>query len=176
MTQPRRVGVVVLAIATAGAIAAVVATTHAGAMTPKAQLNVRATALGRIVVDAHGRTLYLFRADKRGKSACYGKCATFWPPLIATNAPKTGAGLKASLFGTTLRKSGARQVTYDHHPLYRFAEDKAAGQTKGQGTDFFGGLWWVVSPSGTAIVKKAAATTTTTATTTSTTPGYGAQP
>lgn len=169
MTQPRRAFVGVLVIAVAAAIAAVLAATHANATTSvKAQLNVRATPLGRIVVDARGRTLYLFRADKRGRSACYGKCATFWPPLIATNAPKTGASLKASLFGTTLRRGGAHQVTYDHHPLYRFAEDKAAGQTKGQGTDFFGGLWWVVAPSGAAITKKGAPAMTTT-----TTPGYG---
>jgi predicted lipoprotein with Yx(FWY)xxD motif len=170
MTQPRRAFVGVLAIAVAGAIAAVLATTHANATTSaKAQVNVRATPLGRILVDARGRTLYLFRADKRGKSACYGKCAKFWPPLIATRARKTGAGLKVSLFGTTLRRGGAHQVTYDHHPLYRFAEDKTAGQTKGQGTDFFGGLWWVVSPSGAAITKKAAPAMTTT----TTTPGYG---
>lgn len=155
MTHPRRAGVAVLAAAIAGAIAAAVATTHAGAMTPKPQLNVRATSLGRIVVDAHGRTLYLFRADKNGKSVCYGQCASFWPPLIATKAPKTGAGLKASLFGTTLRKNGARQVSYNHHPLYRYAGDTAAGQTTGEGVNHFGGLWWVVSRSGTAIVEKA---------------------
>jgi predicted lipoprotein with Yx(FWY)xxD motif len=176
MTHPRRAFVAVLAIAVAGAIAAVVATTHAGAMTPKAQLNVRTTSLGRILVDAHGRTLYLFRADKGTKSACYGKCAVFWPPLLATSGPKTGTGLKGSLFGTTIRKGGAHQVTYDRHPLYRFAKDKAPGQTTGQGLDFFGGLWWVVSPSGAAITRKAAAAappaSTTTAPTT-TMPGYG---
>ena len=150
MTHPRRAGVAVLAIAVAGAIAAIVATTYAGAMTPKAQLNVRATSLGRVLVDAHGRTLYLFRADKRGKSACYGQCATFWPPVIATKAPKTGAGLKASLFGTTRRKGGAHQVTYRHHPLYRFAGDRAAGQTTGQGV---GGVWWELAPAGAQIRK-----------------------
>jgi predicted lipoprotein with Yx(FWY)xxD motif len=180
MTHPRKAGVAVLTIAVAGSIAALVATTHAGAMTPKAQVSVHASPLGRILVDVHGRTLYLFRADKGGKSACYGQCASFWPPLIATTAPKTGAGLKASLFGTTVRKGGAHQVTYNHHPLYRFAEDKAAGQTNGQGFNHFGGLWWVVSPSGAAIVKKATAAapppTTTAPPPTTTTPGYGYQP
>jgi predicted lipoprotein with Yx(FWY)xxD motif len=176
MTHPRRAFVGVLAIAVAGAFAAVLATTHANATTNgKAQVNVRATSLGRILVDSRGRTLYLFRADKHGKSACYGQCAAFWPPLIATSASKTGAGLKASLFGTTIRKGGARQVTYDHHPLYRFAKDKAPGQTNGQGFNFFGGLWWVVSPNGLAITKKAAADSPPTTTTppTTTMPGYG---
>lgn len=176
MTHPRRAVVGVLAIAVAGAIAAVLATTHASATTnAKAQVNVRATPLGRILVDSHGRTLYLFRADKRGMSACYGQCASFWPPLIATKASKTGAGLKASLFGTTLRKGGTHQVTYDHHPLYRFAADKAAGQTNGQGVDHFGGLWWVVAPSGAAITRKAAAAPPppTTTAPTATMPGYG---
>jgi hypothetical protein len=43
--------------------------------------------------------LYLFTADK-GKSTCYGQCASYWPPLIAQK-PTAGAGLKASLLGTT---------------------------------------------------------------------------
>jgi predicted lipoprotein with Yx(FWY)xxD motif len=128
-----------------------------------AQVNTRQTAFGRILVDTNGRTLYLFAPDKNGKSTCYGQCATFWPPLIATKAPKTGAGLKASRFGTTVRKGGKVQVTYDHHPLYRFAEDAKAGQTKGEGLNEAGGLWWVVSPAGAAIKQKPAPAT----------PGYG---
>lgn len=156
MHRPRRTTTALLALATLGAIAALAASMHASAMSPNAQLNVRQTTLGRILVDIHGRTLYLFRADKGTRSVCYGQCAKFWPPLLATKAPKTGAGLKASLFGTTLRKGGVRQVTYNGHPLYRFVEDTKAGQTTGQGVNHFGGLWWVLSPAGTAIVKKSA--------------------
>ena len=37
------------------------------------------TALGMILVNSKGRTLYLFAKDRSGKSSCSGSCATFWP-------------------------------------------------------------------------------------------------
>ena len=88
-------------------------------------------------VDARGRTLYLFEKDKSGKSACSGKCATFWPPLMTSGKPIAAAGAKASLLGTTKRADGRLQVTQYHHPLYTFVKDTRKGQTKGQGLDFF---------------------------------------
>ena len=101
--------------------------------------------LGRILVDSHGRTLYLFARDKNGKSACSGSCAAYWPPLIASGKPHAIAGAKASLLGTTRRADGRLQVTYRHHPLYRYAGDAGKGQTNGQGLNESGGLWWVLS-------------------------------
>src|SRR4051794_21713100 len=61
------------------------------------------TSLGRILVDSRGRTLYLFGKDRNGKSACSGKCASFWPPLLTAGKPRAGAGARASLLGTTRR-------------------------------------------------------------------------
>ena len=46
------------------------------------------------------------------------------------------------------RADGTRQVTYDGHPLYYFAGDKAPGEVRGQGIHNFGGGWYVVAPSG----------------------------
>ena len=116
----------------------------------------------------------MYGPDRNGKSSCYGKCATFWPPLLRTNAAMAGTGVKASLLKTTVRTGGKVQLVYDKHPLYRFAEDTKAGQTNGQGLNAVGGIWWVLSPSGAAIKKKAApvstTTTTTTTATTTTTP------
>ena len=43
---------------------------------------------------ANGHTLYLFRADSGTKSACYGQCATYWPPLLTTGKPVAAAGIK----------------------------------------------------------------------------------
>ena len=108
--------------------------------------------MGKVLVAANGRTLYLFTADK-GKSACYGQCAAYWPPLIAAK-PSAGVGLKASLLGTTTRKDGKLQVTYRGHPLYFFVQDKKVGDVKGQGFVHFGGAWWVVSAAGTRITSK----------------------
>ncbi|HEY6053057.1 MAG TPA: hypothetical protein VIU86_03940, partial [Gaiellaceae bacterium] len=67
--------------------------------------------LGKVVATAQGRTLYLFRADHGATSACYGKCATYWPPLLTAGKPVAMTGVKASLLGTTKRKDGKLQVT-----------------------------------------------------------------
>ena len=114
-------------------------------------VGVASSKLGRILVDGHGRTLYLFAKDKRGKSTCSGACVAYWPPLIASGKPHAIAGAKASLLGTTRRADGRLQVTYRHHPLYRFSGDTKKGLTSGQGLDDFGGKWWAVSPAGNKI-------------------------
>src|SRR6478735_10207557 len=116
------------------------------------KVGVASSNLGRILVDARGRTLYLFARDRNGKSSCSGSCAVYWPPLIASGKPKAIAGAKQSLLGTTRRADGRLQVTYRHHPLYRYAGDTKKGLTSGQGLDDFGGKWWVVSPAGSKIV------------------------
>ena len=107
--------------------------------------------LGQILVDASGKTIYLFVADTGTSSTCYTSCAAIWPPVLTTGAPQAGAGAQASLLGTTARTDGTTEVTYAGHPLYYFIQDKAAGDAKGQGINGFGGLWWVMSPSGAAM-------------------------
>jgi predicted lipoprotein with Yx(FWY)xxD motif len=111
------------------------------------------TSLGRVLVDARGRTLYLFEKDRKGESTCSGQCASFWPPLIANGKPRAEGGTKASLIGTTRRADGRRQVTYNHHPLYRFVKDTKRGQTNGEGVNAFAAKWYVVSPAGSKIEK-----------------------
>ena len=117
-----------------------------------AKVATASSKLGQILVDKRGRTLYLFARDKRGKSACSGTCAAYWPPLIASSKPSAVAGAKQSLLGRTRRADGRMQVTYRHHPLYRFSGDTRKGLTSGQGLDDFGGKWWAVSPAGNKIV------------------------
>ena len=109
------------------------------------------TALGKVLVDARGRTLYLFEKDKLGRSACYGACATYWPPLGSSAKPRAARGVRASLLGVTRRTDGKRQVTYAGHPLYTFSLDTRAGQTSGQGLTDFGGSWNAVAASGRAV-------------------------
>jgi predicted lipoprotein with Yx(FWY)xxD motif len=109
---------------------------------------VAKTRIGRIVVDSKGITLYDFVTDKGGVSGCYGACAALWPPLITKGKPHAGPGVRASLLGTTKRKDGKLEVTYNHHPLYYFVTDRKPGQTTGQGVNQFGGPWWVLSPAG----------------------------
>ena len=113
------------------------------------------TALGRVLVDGRGRTLYLFGKDKHGRSACSGKCAGFWPPLIASGKPLATAGAKPYLLGTTKRPDGRLQVTYNHHPLYSFVKDAHKGDTKGEELVVFGAEWYAVSAAGAKVEKDA---------------------
>ena len=132
-------------------IAALAVAAFASAST--STISLRNTAVGKVLVGASGRTVYLFTADKGKTSRCYGQCASFWPPLIASH-PTAGAGLKHSLLGTTKRKDGKLQVTYGGHPLYYFAQDKKAGDIHGQAFVHFGGTWWVESAAGKKITSK----------------------
>jgi predicted lipoprotein with Yx(FWY)xxD motif len=112
------------------------------------KVGVASSRFGRIVVDGKGRTLYLFEKDKNRRSACYGQCATYWPPLLTHGKPVARPGVKQSLLGTTRRANGSKQVTYGGHPLYRFSLDTKPGQTKGAGLQDFGAGWDLLSPAG----------------------------
>jgi len=105
------------------------------------------SALGTILVDSTGNTLYVFLQDTGDTSTCSGDCAATWPALIAEGEVKAGGGgdVDASLLGTSARDDGTMQVTYNGHPLYFFSGDQAPGDTNGQG---IGDVWFVVSPAG----------------------------
>lgn len=137
-----------------GAMASIAAIATSAVSTP-ATVKTRTTSLGTILVDAKGRTLYLFLKDKNGKSACAGACAAAWPPLLTKGKPKAAGSASASKLGTTKRSDGTTQVTYNHHPLYRFIQDKnTPGSTKGEGLKAFGAEWYVVGANGNRIEKK----------------------
>jgi predicted lipoprotein with Yx(FWY)xxD motif len=117
---------------------------------------------GKIVTDADGMTLYMYPADKRDPSTsnCYDQCAQRWPPLLAGADGKfeiKSSELDAKLFGTTIRKDGAKQVTFNGWPLYYWVNDKKAGDTLGQGV---GDIWWVMTPTGGIITAPANPTIT----------------
>jgi predicted lipoprotein with Yx(FWY)xxD motif len=116
-------------------------------------VKTRHGALGTYLVDAKGRSLYLWEADSGRKSTCYGPCAKAWPPLITHGKPRARGRAKQSLLSTSKRRNGARQVLYKGHPLYYFIADKKAGDTKGQGSQGFGAGWYVMKPSGKKIDK-----------------------
>jgi predicted lipoprotein with Yx(FWY)xxD motif len=109
------------------------------------QIKLASTSKGSVLTDDKGRVLYMFNPDNRGASVCYGGCATAWPPTITTGAPTAGAGLDASLLGTTTRKDGSTQVTYNKYPLYTFAFDQKPGDTNGQAVQ---SIWWVLDAKG----------------------------
>lgn len=107
--------------------------------------------LGKILTDDKGMTLYLFTNDTQGTgdtagtSNCYDKCAVNWPPLLTSGDAVAGEGANADLLGTTERKDGTSQVTYNGWPLYYWFQDKNPGDATGQGV---GEVWYVLSPEG----------------------------
>ncbi len=111
-------------------------------------MSVGHTGLGSVLVDAQGRTLYLFEKDPPSRSACSAACAAVWPPLTTKSPPAAGQGVIQSQLGTTRRSGGGLQVTYHDHPLYLYVGDSGAGQTKGQGLNQFGARWWAISAAG----------------------------
>src|SRR5262249_10008663 len=107
--------------------------------------------LGNYLVSPEGRTLYYFALDvpagagQAPVSNCTADCLPFWP-TFHVDAPAVSAGLRVSDFGEFVRPDGAKQTTFKGWPLYSFAGDTAAGDTKGDSlgeprpTD----LWFVI--------------------------------
>ena len=114
-------------------------------------------ALGTVVVDGTGYTLYRFDKDKPkpSKSNCNGSCAAQWPPVLVASAAEAKEvkldGVDAGAVNTVKRADGKLQLTIAGWPVYRYSGDKAAGDTTGQGV---GKVWFAVTPAG----KKAVAT------------------
>jgi predicted lipoprotein with Yx(FWY)xxD motif len=119
-----------------------------------ATVAVKGSTLGAILVDGKGRTLYLFEKDQGTTSSCYGACAGGWPPYTTNGAPRAGAGVSASLLGTTTRTDGKTEVTYHGHPLYYFAGDRKPGDSNGEGLRAFGAEWYVLSAAGNKVEKE----------------------
>jgi predicted lipoprotein with Yx(FWY)xxD motif len=102
--------------------------------------------LGTVVVDADGRTVYVFDKDTAGsgKSVCSGDCLAKWPAVTADSESPAVDGVTGDV-GTITRDDGSTQVTLNGMPLYLFAGDSQAGDVTGQAV---GGVWWVVAPDG----------------------------
>jgi predicted lipoprotein with Yx(FWY)xxD motif len=129
-------------------LAVVVAALAASAMAvPSTRLTVRSTEFGKAVFGPNGKVVYVFGADRGATSRCYGVCASAWPPVLTKAAPQAGPGIVAKLLGTTRRKDGTRQVTYNGHPLYYYSADKV-GKVMCQHANMHGGLWLIIKPNG----------------------------
>jgi predicted lipoprotein with Yx(FWY)xxD motif len=103
------------------------------------------TGIGTVLVDAQGKTLYLYANDQGTTSAVPPNILTAWPPLVASGAPVAGDGVDASKLKTAQQPDGQMWVAYDNHLLYTFSGDQSAGQTNGHK---LGNVWFAVTPSG----------------------------
>ena len=146
-----RAGVVGASIAAVSVVALVVlgasVAAAAGPATTTSGGALKTVRIGAVTVlaDAKGLTLYWFAPDTAARSACYGSCAAYWPPV---KGPATaGPGVTGKLSVIT-RSDGSVQAAYDGHPLYTYVGDSAPGQANGNGLNLNGGLWHEVTPSG----------------------------
>jgi predicted lipoprotein with Yx(FWY)xxD motif len=106
--------------------------------------------LGKILVDSKGDTLYYFEKDKQGgtTSACSGACASVWPAVTTSGAPKGTSGAQASKLGTIKGSGGSTQATYNGWPLYTYVSDTKPGDAKGNDLTQFGAQWYALTPAG----------------------------
>lgn len=105
---------------------------------------------GIYIADSAGNALYMLENDADG-TACVGDCLETWPPVLVTDAQPTvdlGVDLDPALLGTIERPDGTLQVTYNGHPLYRYAADTGANRIAGHGLDDRWGEWYLLTPTG----------------------------
>lgn len=107
-------------------------------------LHVASTSLGKVLVDANGKTVYMFSPDSSGKSTCDSSCLQYWPPVTPSKAAPTVTGKVAS----TTTTAGSKIATVAGWPVYTFSQDQKPGDVNGEGFSDFGGIWYAVSPAG----------------------------
>jgi len=105
---------------------------------------------GNYVVDSAGSALYMLEGDEDG-SGCTDDCTEVWPPLLVNDVQASidpATTLDAGMLGRIERADGTTQVTYNGHPLYRYAADTGANRTAGHGLQDQWGHWYLVTPEG----------------------------
>lgn len=113
-----------------------------------ATLKVTPGAVGPMVTDSSGRSLYAFGLDTFNRSNCAGTCPQAWPPLLTIGPAKSDAGVDPNLISHIQREDGSTQVTYRGWPLHYYSLDEKPGDLKGQ--NLFN-VWNAVSPAGIGI-------------------------
>jgi predicted lipoprotein with Yx(FWY)xxD motif len=98
--------------------------------------------IGKYFTDTEGKTLYSFKKDSPGTSACSGPCLEKWP-IYYRETVAAPEGINAEEFGTITREDGQKQTTFRGYPLYYWINDKEAGETNGQGVN---NVWYVINP------------------------------
>jgi predicted lipoprotein with Yx(FWY)xxD motif len=115
----------------------------------RAQIVARESRFGNVLFDANRQVVYVFEIDRANRSNCISdECVKAWPPVLTQEHPSAGNGVNERLLGTIRRSDGRLQVTYKGRPLY-FYEHEEPGEIRCHNVDLHGGLWWVVTPSGT---------------------------
>ena len=119
----------------------------ASASASASSVDAERTRYGKVLFDGDGRVLYLFTKEKGERPRCYRACARAWPPFLSDGRPEAEGAVRRRLLGTTKRKNGEKQVTYNGHPLYYYEHDDP-GEILCHDVFEFGGDWLVVTARG----------------------------
>ncbi|WP_057660424.1 COG4315 family predicted lipoprotein [Pseudoxanthomonas dokdonensis] len=101
------------------------------------------------LVDASGASLYFLQDNKDGRG-CDAVCENAWPPVLSAGAAAE-TGVHGELLGRLQRRDGRQQLSYNGHPLYRYAGDAGAGRTSGHDVQDRWGHWQLLAPDGNAL-------------------------
>ncbi len=139
-------GLTVVAVAVFGISVATANGASSNGPTASGHAMLRTASVNGVIVltNSSGRTLYWFAPDSPSKSACYGTCASYWPPVYGTPSVASGVTGVTGALGTIHRTDGTVQATYDGHPLYTYIGDTAPGQASGNNINLNGGFWYEV--------------------------------
>jgi predicted lipoprotein with Yx(FWY)xxD motif len=116
---------------------------------PADTIKVSDSVLGKILVDAKGKTLYYFANDipSRANSSCYGQCAVIWP--VFSSDITVSPPLVPSDFSSFTRADGLKQTSFRGWPLYYYQQDPKPGDLNGENVLK---VWFVVKPDETVMI------------------------
>lgn len=122
------------------------AASSAASPTAMVDLKTGSSTAGQIIVDGTGMSVYVFDKDVKdsGKSSCAGGCAASWPAVTTTSDKPSVTGVTGKV-GVITTSNGAKQLTVNGLPVYRYGQDKRPGDIKGQSLN---NVWWLLTPSG----------------------------
>jgi predicted lipoprotein with Yx(FWY)xxD motif len=107
------------------------------------------TGLGKVIADADGKVLYLYRPDGTAEvSTVPAAILQAWPPVVVKTPPTVGPGLDPHEVGSGTQPNGLKWVRYNGHLLYGFTGDAAPGDTNGNNIN---GVWFAVTAAGDAV-------------------------
>jgi predicted lipoprotein with Yx(FWY)xxD motif len=124
---------------------------------PGVEIATADSQFGAVLFDGDNQAIYYFEPERNSKPKCYGTCAKAWPPVLTDGEPEATGDARQRLLGTTARRDGSVQVTYDGRPLYYYANE-SPGELRCHNIFHEGGLWLAVQPDGAAVPHDPAAT------------------
>lgn len=108
----------------------------------------------RLLVDSKGLPIYLLTGDSKSHPECESSgCLGAWPAVTSkSKKPALGKGVKGKV--GVWHHGKLNQVTLNGHPLYTYIQD-GKGAASGEGLKSFGGVWEVVTASGSGMAAAA---------------------